>query len=80
MSKENELTPEEVVFYNRLQVWTMSLVCILLCFFAATAAARIPHYLATSDYFRLTGVFLFCLLTLLGLVVNIRDHFLLWRP
>ena len=79
MTKKNELTSQQAIQFAHLQVWAMSFVCGLLCLLAVAAATRIPHYLDTLEYVRLSGVILFGLLVLAGVVDNIRTHLCLWR-
>lgn len=79
MNNKTELTFQQTVQFARMQAWTMSFFCGLLCLFATAAATRVPHYLLMNDYARLTGVTLFGLLALAGLADNIRTHACLWR-
>ncbi len=64
---------------TQLHAWLMSFVCFTLFIFAAAAATRLPHYLATSDYVRLVSVALFNVLVLAGLADNLHTHFSLWQ-
>lgn len=79
MNAEHELTLQQEVKLARLQAWAMSFVCGFLTVCAVAAATRIPHYLAVSDYARLTGVVLFGLLVLAGIIDNVRLHICLRR-
>ncbi len=76
MNENNKLTFQETVRIARMQIWILSLVCGLLCLFAIAAATRIPHYLNSADYMRLSGAILFGLLSFTGLAINLQSH--LW--
>lgn len=65
--------------HSALHVWIMSFICLLLVVFAAAAATRLPHYLATADYGRLIGTGLFNLIAIIGFFDNIHTHYLVWR-
>lgn len=60
-------------------VWVMSFISVLLVALAVAAATRLPHYLATADYVRLTATGLFNMIALAGLADNIHTHYLLWQ-
>ncbi|MCA9955881.1 MAG: hypothetical protein KC434_14225 [Anaerolineales bacterium] len=65
--------------HSSLHIWVMSFICMGLILLAATAAARLPHYLATGDGVRLIGTVIFNLLALAGVVDNVHTHFLFWQ-
>lgn len=77
--KPSGSTDEHLHQQTRSQVWGMSFCCVLLFLLATAASTKLSDYLAISDYPRLFLLLMFNLLTLAGLIDNIRQHIRLLR-
>ena len=74
MTEKDDLPHQQTDQSAQLHVWLICKICSLLGLFALLAITRVPHYLAAAEYVQLTGIILFCLVLLVGVLVYLYAH------